>query len=286
MLEFLQASRSYALLNKNTTRNITTANTAYEPLIYEIFSSFLIYLMKANKISSSTIVSIPEDGIETQRDSVSYPLCVVWLVMDRARQPSTTTSVHNRNSLPMVLNQKQFCPLGNNWKYLKTYWLLQLWGWGVLLASGIRSQGAVSILQCTEKSPQQRITQPGMLTVLSWKTLLYTSFGTFYKVSLSVPQSPTCTLNILEFTFLALTSPLTFSTFLHLDIQLDISIRYHKFFVSKAELVGLPPVQILLQGSLSPQMAPPSNHLHKPETQEIPWHCLFLPLLQFYPTEV
>lgn len=72
-----------------------------------------------------------------------------------------------------------------------------------------------------------------MSTLLSWETPLYASFVTFYKVSLSVPQSPTCRLNILGLILLALSSPLTFPTSLHLDIQLNISARYHKFVVSQ-----------------------------------------------------
>lgn len=66
-----------------------------------------------------------------------------------------------------------------------------------------------------------------------------------------MPQSPTCRRNILELIFFALTTPLTFTTFLHLLIQLDISTRCHRFTVSKTELTGLPPSQIPLQGSLS-----------------------------------
>lgn len=94
-----------------------------------------------------------------------------------------------------------------------------------------------------------------------------------------------CGLNIPELIFLVLTSPLTFITFLHLDIQLDISIRYHKFSASKTGLMDLPLPHCFLQGSPSQQMTPPSNQLHEPET----WRLLATPSSsssEFYPTQV
>lgn len=89
---------------KNETRNITTTNTWYEPLSYATFSSFLIYIAKANNVpSASSCVYSTEEETETQRNSTTYPPWVSRLLMDRARQSSTIPAAHDHFSIPVVL---------------------------------------------------------------------------------------------------------------------------------------------------------------------------------------
>lgn len=111
------------------------------------------------------LLSLCQRKRQTQRGSVSYPAWVLGPVVDRAGQSNTTTPVHNHNSLPMVPNQKQFCPALE----------IVITTGGVLESRDQKSGMLLDIPQCRGQIPQ-RIIQPRMLMVLSGETQLYASF--------------------------------------------------------------------------------------------------------------
>ena len=114
MLEFLKFSRSYVLLSKINTRNRTTVRLTpgTTPVSHSSMRFSQAFSFTSTKVvrDQPLLLSLCQRKRRTQRGSVSYPAWVLGPVVDRAGQSKATTPVHNHNSLPMVPNQKQFCP--------------------------------------------------------------------------------------------------------------------------------------------------------------------------------